>query len=111
MREGGLKAQLGPGSSLLPQPKAQPSLQYLCVDLLIDRTLRFLLFLHSQQVYQGPNGHALEGRRVSDILALPPGKKAEEPPFFLRASEARRTSPLRSSIPQDWGLITLYLSV
>lgn len=62
MKEGMLKAQLCPSSSLLLQPKAQPSLQYLGVDLLVDGTLSFLLFLHSQQVYQGPNGHTLEGR-------------------------------------------------
>lgn len=69
----GHEAQLLPISLfLLLQPRAQPALQYLRVDLLVDGTLRLLLFLHSQQVYQGPNGHALGGRQMSGTLVLLP---------------------------------------
>lgn len=70
------KVGLKPSSALAPEafscnPRPSPA-QYLCVNLLIDGTLCFLLFLHSQEVYQGPNSHTLQGRRLSDILVLPP---------------------------------------
>lgn len=29
--------------------------------------------------------------------------EAEEPPFSSRAPQTRRSSPLRSSVSQDWG--------
>lgn len=33
--------------------------RYLRVDLLVDGALCLLLLLHSQQIHQGPDGHAL----------------------------------------------------
>lgn len=77
MREEGLTEGMDARPSCSPASGAsscntgpRPSFQYLSVDLLVDRALRFLLFLHSQKVYQGPNGHALEGRWVSGTVAL-----------------------------------------
>lgn len=43
--------------------------RYLRVDLLVDGALRLLLLLHSQQIHQGPDGHALGRGRWGYISA------------------------------------------